>query len=299
MISGRFGSVLSAMVTPFDGNGRLDLDAAAQLARWLVDHGNEGLVVAGTTGEAPTLTDDEKVELWRAVASAVTVPVLAGAGSNDTHHTVQLAKRASGCGVAGLLIVTPYYNRPSQAGLEGHFRAAAEATDLPVMLYDIPVRTGRKIEHDTLLRLARVPNIVAVKDAADDLAGSARLVAEAPAGFELYSGSDALNLPLLAVGAVGVVSVAAHWTGELHAGMIAAFAKGDVDGAREVNARLLPSYAFESFAAAPNPIPTKCVLRLLGLPVGHGRPPMDIEPPHLEARARALLADLGLAVAGS
>jgi 4-hydroxy-tetrahydrodipicolinate synthase len=296
-MSGRFGSVLTAMVTPFDGDGRLDLDVAARLARWLVDHGNEGLVVAGTTGEAPTLSDDEKVELWRAVASAVTVPVLAGTGTNDTHDTVQLTKRASGCGVAGVLIVTPYYNRPSQAGLEGHFRAAAEATDLPVMVYDVPIRTGRKIGHDTLLRLAGVTNIVAVKDAADDVAGSARLAAEAPSGFELYSGSDALTLALLAVGAVGVVSVAAHWTGELHAEMIAAFSKGDVDRAREVNARLLPSYAFENSDDAPNPIPTKAMLRLLGLPVGRGRPPMDAEPPDLEARAGALIAGLGLAAA--
>jgi 4-hydroxy-tetrahydrodipicolinate synthase len=257
------------------------------------------LVVTGTTGESPTLTDDEKIELWRAVASAVTVPVIAGTGSNDTHHTVALTRQARSCGAAGVLVVTPYYNRPSQAGLEGHFRAAAAATDLPVMLYDIPIRTGRKVAHETMLRLAGVPNIVAVKDAADDVFGSARLIADAPPGFELYSGSDSVNLPLLAVGAVGVVSVAAHWTGDLHAEMIAAFAKGDVDGAREINARLLPSYAFESFDAAPNPIPTKAVLRLLGLPVGHGRPPMDAEPSDLEARARALLADLGMSVPGA
>jgi 4-hydroxy-tetrahydrodipicolinate synthase len=298
MMSPRFGTVVTAMITPFGSDGSLDVDGAVRLARWLVDHGNEGLVLAGTTGESPTLTDDEKVELWRAVSAAVTVPVVAGTGSNDTRHTVELTRRASACGVAGVLVVTPYYSRPSQAGLESHFRSAAAATDLPVMLYDIPVRTGRKIAHDTLLRLAReVPNIVAVKDASDDVAGSSRLIAEAPDGFEVYSGSDSLNLALLAVGAVGVVSVAAHWSGELHAEMLVAFAKGDVETARELNARLLPSYAFESWDMAPNPVPTKAVLRLLGLPAGRCRPPLDAEPPDLESRAWAVLAGLGMGVA--
>jgi 4-hydroxy-tetrahydrodipicolinate synthase len=245
MTGGRFGSVLTAMVTPFDDDGRLDLDAAATLARWLVDHGTDGLVVAGTTGESPTLSDDEKLSLWRAVTEAVTVPVIAGTGSNDTGHTVELTRQASALGVAGVLIVTPYYNRPSQAGIEGHFRAAAAATRLPVMLYDIPIRTGRKIAHATLLRvLGDVPNIVAVKDAANDLAGSAHLIAEAPAGFELYSGGDDLTLPLLSVGAVGLVGVATHWVGELCAEMVSSFFKGDVDAARQINARLLPSFAF-------------------------------------------------------
>jgi len=294
-MAARFGSVLTAMITPFDVDGRLDVDGAARLARWLVDQGNDGLVVAGTTGEAPTLSDDEKIELWRAVAGAVTVPVVAGSGTNDTRHSVDLTREAGKCGVAGILLVTPYYNRPSQAGIEGHFRAIAAATDLPVMLYDIPVRTGRRIEGSTMLRLARdVINIVAVKDAADDVAAAARLIAEAPAGFELYSGSDLLNLPLLAVGAAGVVSVAAHWTAGLHAEMLAAVAKGDVETAREINARLLPSYAFESLDTAPNPIPTKALLRLLGLPAGYGRPPMDLEPDDLEGRARALIQHLGL-----
>ena len=295
MSGGRFGSVLTAMVTPFDDDGRLDLDAATALARWLVEHGSDGLVVAGTTGESPTLTDEEKLSLWTAVAEAVTVPVIAGTGSNDTRHTVELTQKAAGLGAAGVLIVTPYYNRPSQAGLEGHFRAAAAATDLPVMLYDIPIRTGRKIAHETLLRLlGDVHNIVAVKDAANDLAASARLVAEAPAGFELYSGNDDVTLPLLSIGAVGLIGVATHWAGELCSEMIASFFKGDVETARQINARLLPSFAFESTEGAPNPIPTKAILRVLGLSVGGGRPPMDVEPPELERQARALLADLGI-----
>ena len=293
-LPGRFGAVLTAMVTPFDGEGRLDLDAVAVLARWLVANGTEGLVVAGTTGEAPVLTDDERRDLWRAAVEAVTVPVLAGAGTNDTAHSVALARAAADVGVAGLLAVTPYYNRPSQAGIEAHFRAVAAATPLPVMLYDIPVRSGRKIAHDTLIRLAlEVPTILGVKDATSDLAGSARLVAEAPDGFELYSGEDGVTLPLLAVGAVGTVGVATHWTGRLHGRMIDAFMKGDVEEARRINASLLASFAFETGDDAPNPLPTKALLRLLGLPVGQCRLPMGDAPDGLEDRARAVLAGLG------
>ena len=291
---GRFGGVLTAMVTPFDADGRLDLDAVAVLARWLVANGSEGLVVAGTTGESPVLTDAEKRDLWRAAAEAVTVPVLAGAGSNDTAHSVGLTRAAEDAGVAGVLAVTPYYNRPSQAGIEAHFRAVAGATSLPVILYDIPVRTGRKIATDTMLRLAReVPNIVGVKDAAGDVAGSARLVAQAPSSFELYSGDDGVTLPLLSIGGVGVIGVATHWTGRLHGQMIAAFAKGDADEARRVNASLLASFAFETGDDAPNPIPAKAMMRVLGLPVGQCRLPMGPAPAGLEDRARRVLAELG------
>ena len=291
---GRFGAVLTAMVTPFDEEGQLDLDAVAVLARWLVENGSEGLVVAGTTGEAPVLSDDEKSDLWGATVEAVGVPVLAGAGTNDTAHSVRLARRAAEAGAAGLLAVTPYYSRPSQAGIEAHFRAVAAATDLPVMLYDIPIRSGRKIAHDTLLRLAReVPTIVGVKDATGDLAGSARLVAEAPAGFELYSGEDGVTLPLLSVGAVGTVGVATHWTGRLHGRMIDAFVKGDVEEARRINTALLASFAYETGNDAPNPVPTKALLRVLGLPVGQCRLPMGDAPDGLEDRARTVLAGLG------
>src|SRR2546423_11380612 len=195
---GRFGAVVTAMATPFDDDGRLDLDGAVRLARWLTEHGNEGLVVAGTTGEAPVLSDDEKVDLWRAVVEAVTVPVIAGAGSNDTAHSVELTKRATDVGAAGILAVTPYYSRPPQTGIEAHFRAIAGATDLPVMLYDIPVRAGRKIAHETLVRLARqVPNVLAVQDAAGNPGASAALLADTPDEFELYSGDDNMTLPLL------------------------------------------------------------------------------------------------------
>ena len=293
-VPGRFGAVLTAMVTPFDDEGALDLDAVAVVARWLADNGSDGLVVAGTTGEAPVLGDDEKRDLWRAAVEAVTIPVVAGAGTNDTRHSLELARAAEEAGVAGILAVTPYYNRPSQAGIEDHFRAVAGATTLPVLIYDIPVRAGRKVAHDTLVRLAgHVGNIVGVKDAAGDPAASARLLVDAPDGFDLYSGDDSLTLPLLAVGACGVVGVAAHWSGRLHGQMLASFAKGEVEEARGVNAALLESFAFETGDVAPNPIPAKAMLRVLGLPVGQCRAPMGPAPEGLEEQARRVLAHLG------
>ncbi len=288
------------MVTPFDGSGAVDLDAAAALARWLADHGSDGLVVTGTTGEGPVLDDGEKLALWRAVAEAVTVPVIAGAGTNDTRHSIALTREAAAAGVDAVLVVTPYYNRPSQEGLLGHFSAVAAATDLPVMLYDIPVRSGRRVQGGTLLRLLEsAGNVVAVKDAAGDPAGSARLLAHAPDGFELYSGDDSLTLPLLAVGAVGVVSVASHWTGREMGEMVAAYLAGDVEGARRANARLVESYDFESSEEFPNPLPAKAACRALGLTVGQCRPPMGAAPPELDGEARRILTRLGTAVGGS
>jgi len=289
----RFGAVVTAMVTPFDGEGELELDVAAQLARWLADHGSDGLVVAGTTGEGSTLTDDEKLDLWRAVAEAVTIPVIANTGSNDTAHSVHLTRQAAGLGVAGVLAVTPYYNRPSQTGLEAHFRAVAEATELPVMLYDIPVRSGRKIAHEVMVRLAQeVPNMAGVKDAAADVAATARLIAAVPGSFEVYSGNDDHTLALLALGAVGVVGVATHWVGLEMAEMVAAAAKGDLPHAREINGRLLESFLFETGDAAPNPIPAKAMMRTLGVPVGECRLPIGPAPAGLEDRAREVYAHL-------
>lgn len=286
---GRFGSVLTAMVTPFDDQGSLDLDGAAALARWLADHGNDGLVVAGTTGESPVLSDEEKRDLWRAVSEAVTVPVIAGSGTNDTAHSVVLTRAAKDAGATAILAVTPYYSRPPQSGLDAHFRAVAGATDLPVLIYDIPIRTGRKVAHDTIVRLAReVPTIVGVKDAAGDLAASATLIAQAPAGFDLYSGEDSLTLPLLAVGAVGVISVAGHWAGEQISEMVAAFFKGDFDLARRINARLIDSWTFQTGDLTPNPVPTKAMMRTLGLPAGECRLPLGAAPDGLEDRARAV-----------
>lgn len=281
------------MVTPFDDEGRLDLAAAVDLARWLTAHGNDFLVLAGTTGESPTLGDSEKRDLWQAVAEAVTVPVVAGTSTYDTAHSVELTRTAKEAGAAGILAVTPYYSRPSQAGIEAHLRAIAAAADgLPVLLYDIPVRSGRKVAADVIVRLARDEVIVGVKDATANPAASATLLAEAPDGFELYSGNDGDTLPLLAVGAVGVISVESHWAGELVAEMISAFHKGDVDHARSVNSRLVPSHTFQSSDDAPNPVPAKAVMRALGHPVGYCRPPMGPEPDGLEATASALIGQL-------
>ena len=285
-MAGRFGAVVTAMVTPFDAEGRLDLDAARQLARWLQDNGNDGLVIAGTTGEAPVLTDDERLSLFAAVAESVTIPVIFGTGTNDTLHSVHLTKQAKALGGAGVLVVCPYYNRPSQAGIEAHIRACAAATDLPVMIYDIPVRTGRKITTATLLRLFReVPNALALKDAAGNPGETAAVISSGPASLEVYSGDDGMTLPLLAAGAVGVVGVATHWTGQDHQELFSLWDKGDLAGARLVNSRMLESFAYETGDEAPNPLPTKAMMRHLGLPVGQARLPMGVEPDWLPGRA--------------
>jgi 4-hydroxy-tetrahydrodipicolinate synthase len=291
---GRFGAVLTAMVTPFDDDGALNVDGALALGRYLVAHGSDGLVVGGSTGESPVLSDGELTELWRVLSESLTVPVVAGTGTADTRHSIERSRLAARAGAAGLLVVSPYYNRPSQAGLIAHFTAVAGATELPVLLYDVPVRTGRRLEPATVLALARdVPNIVGVKDAAGSVSDSARIVSEAPAHFELYSGDDNITLALLAVGAVGVISVESHWAGEELSHMLATFAKGDVEGAQAVNAILIESHRFQSTDAYPNPLPAKAACRALGLPVGQCRPPMGPAPPELDEMARAVLARLG------
>lgn len=288
-----FGRVLSAMITPFDADGELDLDVAVQLAQYLQAHGHDGLVIAGTTGEAPVLNDDERLSLFEAVINAVTIPVVAGTGTNDTRHSVHLTKQAKALGAAGVLAVCPYYNRPSQAGIEGHMRAIADASDLPVMVYDIPVRSGRKISTSLLLKLAReVPNIVALKDAAGNPGETAALISSAPSGYEVYSGDDSLTLPLLASGAVGAVGVATHWTGDDHQLMFDLWEKGDVVGARLVNSRMLESFAFETGDEAPNPIPTKAMMRHLGFAVGQARLPMGPAPAFVDERAPQVWANL-------
>ena len=288
-----FGRVLSAMVTPFDADGELDCDAAATLARYLESNGHDGLVIAGTTGEAPVLTDDERLRLLAAVIEAVTIPVVAGTGTNDTRHSVHLTKEAAALGAAGILAVCPYYNRPSQAGIDAHMRAIADASALPVMVYDIPVRTGRKISTSSLLTMARdVANIVALKDAAGNPGETAALISSAPAGFEVYSGDDAMTLPLLASGIVGTVGVATHWTADDHQMMFDLWEKGDTVGARLVNSRMLESFAFETGDDAPNPIPTKAIMRRLGLPVGQARLPMGPAPAFVDERAPQVLANL-------
>lgn len=274
------------MVTPFDDELALDIDGAVALAKWLEGEGNEGLVLAGTTGEAPTLSRDEKLQLWETVSAAVTIPVVAGSTGANTGADVDLTAEASKLGVAGILALCPYYSRPSQAGIEAHLGAVAEATDLPVLVYDIPIRTGRKVANDVLLRLARdTRNVVGVKDAAGNPARTAELVAAAPAGFEVYSGDDSFTLALLAVGAVGLIGVATHWVSPDVVAMFDAWERGDAAEARRINARLLDSWNFETGDDAPNPGPAKTMMRHLGQPAGRCRPPMGSDPDWLEARA--------------
>lgn len=288
-----FGRVLTAMITPFDDAGALDLDEAVRLAKWLESQGNDGLVVSGTTGESSTLTDPEKLSLWEAVIGAVSIPVIAGSGSNDTAHSVHLTREVTTMGAAGILAVGPYYNRPSQSGIAGHLTAMAEATTLPVIVYDIPVRTGRKISTSTLVHLANtVGNIKGLKDAAANPAETANVMANVPDGFELFSGDDGLTLAFLAYGATGVIGVATHWSAPEHQEMIAAFQRGDIARARRINDVLLESYAFETGDDNPNPIPTKVMMNTLGFKVGQCRLPMGPPPAGLEERARGVWARL-------
>jgi len=290
----RFGRVITAMITPFNSDGSLDVQGACDLAQWLAEQGNNALVLAGTTGESPTITQDEQIQLVEAVAQAVDIPVIAGAGSNDTRSAITNTQRCEQAGAKGILSVTPYYNRPSQAGLYEHYLRISDSTELPIMLYDIPIRTGRKLESKTILRLAEeTENIVAVKDAAGDIEATAELIAQAPDGFEVYSGEDALTLQLLAVGAVGTVSVASHWTTPETVSLMESFFSGDLDKAKQINQQLIPSYDFESGDLNPNPIPTKAMMKVLGLPGGDCRLPMGPEPEGLQEKARDILEGLG------
>jgi 4-hydroxy-tetrahydrodipicolinate synthase len=236
-----FGRVLTAMVTPFDDDGGMDLDGAARLAEHLVDGGCDGLVISGTTGESPTTTDAEKEQLLRAVLDAVgsRATVVAGVGTYDTHHTLELAQQAEKTGAHGLLVVTPFYNKPPQEGLVRHFTAAADATGLPVMLYDIPGRSGVAITTETLIRLAEHQRIVAVKDAKGDLFASAEVMARTELAY--YSGDDALNLAHLTQGAAGIVSVVAHVAATRYAAMVQAVAAGDLPEAIQLHRQLLPA----------------------------------------------------------
>ncbi|MDA8262691.1 MAG: 4-hydroxy-tetrahydrodipicolinate synthase [Actinomycetota bacterium] len=288
-----FGPVITAMVTAFDDEGALDVDKTVGIARFLQAQGNTALVLTGTTGEASTLTDDEKIAIWESVAAAVTIPVLAGSGSNDTAHSVHMTASAERAGAAGILAVAPYYNRPAQSGMAGHFRAVAGATKLPVVLYDIPVRTGRKVAADTIVALANeLPNLVALKDAAGSPAATAELLGLAKRGFDVYSGDDSLTLPLLSIGAVGVIGVATHWATPFFAAMVESFFAGDVARAAEINRVLVPSYNFETSEAAPNPIPTKAMMSLLGHVAGDCRLPLGKGPDWLAEKAAGVLAGL-------
>jgi 4-hydroxy-tetrahydrodipicolinate synthase len=288
-----FGRVLTAMVTPFAGDGSLDLDAAAGLASYLVDElGNDGLVISGTTGESPTTSDAEKADLLRVVLDAVgdRAQILAGVGTFDTEHTVELAATAAKLGAGGLLVVTPYYSKPPQPGILEHFRRVADATDVPVMLYDIPGRAGVAIATDTMLRLAEHPRIVAVKDAKGDLAASSRVIAESELAY--YSGDDAMTLPLLSIGAVGVVGTSTHFSAPGTKQLIEAYLAGDNATALRLHQQLLPIYT--GIFATQGCILVKAGLELQGRGVGGLRSPL-IEATGAEIEGlRSALAAAGL-----
>jgi 4-hydroxy-tetrahydrodipicolinate synthase len=292
-MAGNFGTVLTAMVTPFKEDFSLDLDRAGELARWLLDHGTDGLVVAGSTGESATLSDEEKGELWRAVVEAVEGrgKVIAGTGTYDTEHSVHLTREAELAGVDGVLVVTPYYNKPPQRGLVEHFTRVASSTPLPVMLYNIPGRTAVRIEHDTLLRLAEMENIVAVKDSTGDFDALSHLIAAAPPGFEVYCGDDWAVLGFMCLGAVGAVSVASHLVGERIHQMIDLLTDGDLPAARKVHQELLP--VFDAMFITSNPTPVKAALGLIGQPVGPPRLPLLPASDEEIEKVRKALGDAG------
>ena len=293
-MSSRFGPIITAMVTPFTGEGAVDYETAAELSRYLVENGSTGLVVAGTTGEAPALSSAEKLRLLRTVAETVKgkAAVIAGTGGNSTAASVELTGLAAENGANGVMLVTPYYNKPNQEGLYQHFKAVAAATRLPVLLYNVPGRTGVNMTAATTLRLSEIENIVALKEASGDLEQAAAVCHGAPDDFAVYSGDDALTLPMLSVGAQGVVSVASHLVGNRLAAMVDSYQKGQTDQARAIHWELMP--LFRGLFMTTNPVPVKAALQMIGFNVGLPRLPLA---PLNEAectRLKALLSDYGL-----
>jgi 4-hydroxy-tetrahydrodipicolinate synthase len=270
----QFGKIVTAMVTPFDHKGNIDFAKTTKLVNYLIENGTDSLVVAGTTGESPTLTTEEKVALFRHVVSVVNgrVPVIAGTGSNNTHASIELTKKAEEAGVDAVMLVAPYYNKPNQEGLYQHFKAIAESTSLPVMLYNIPGRSVVNISVDTVVRLSEIPNVVAIKDASGNLDTMTEMIARTREDFLLYSGDDNITLPVLAIGGAGVVSVASHIIGNEMQQMIAAFEAGELAKAAKLHQKLLP--IMKGLFAAPNPVPVKTALQLKGLDVGSVRLPL-------------------------
>jgi 4-hydroxy-tetrahydrodipicolinate synthase len=293
-MGGRFGRVITAMVTPFKEDLSLDVERAQELARWLADTGSDGLVVAGSTGEAATLTDEEKITLWRAVAQAVegNATVIAGSGTYDTAHSVHLTEEAEKAGVDGILAVTPYYNKPPQRGLIEHFSKIAASTTLPVLLYNIPGRTALRIEHDTLIRLAGVGNIVGVKDSTADFDGISRLIAEAPDGFEVYCGDDWATFGYCSLGAVGAISVASHLVGDRMNRMVELVEQGDIGSARKIHEELLPIY--RALFIVSNPIPVKAAVALVGQPAGSPRLPLVPASEDEITQVKAAMQEVGV-----
>lgn len=269
-----FGRVSTAMVTPFDHKGHIDFPKTTQLINHLIKNGTDSLVIAGTTGESPTLTKEEKLALFKHAVKVADkrVPVIAGTGSNNTYESIELTKKAEQIGVDAIMIVAPYYNKPNQEGLYQHFKAIAENTSLPVMVYNIPGRSSVNILPETIIRLSEIPNIAAVKEASGDLNAMAKIIANTDEGFMLYSGDDGLTLPCMAIGGTGIVSVASHVIGNEMQEMITAYLNGENEKAAKIHQKILP--IMEGLFAAPSPVPVKTALQLRGLDVGSVRLPM-------------------------
>lgn len=298
-MSTRFGEVITAMVTPFNGDGSLNLQGAKDLAAYLVDHGSDGLVVCGTTGESPTLSHDEKIALFEGVVETVSprAKVIAGTGTYDTAETIELTKQAGGLGVDACLVVTPYYSKPPQNGLVAHFTAVADASTVGLMIYDIPGRTGRRVERPTMLKLAEHERIVAVKDAVGDATETAKLRAELDAqgslDFEIYSGDDPLLLPHLAAGAVGIVSVCSHLVGPQLKQIFAAWGDGKIGEAQRIFLELQPLLTTIMTLTA-SPIPVKTALAMVGHEVGPPRLPLVEATEDEKAAIRSCMEVAGL-----
>lgn len=270
----KFGQVITAMATPFDSDGEIDFQATTNLVEYLINNGSDGIVVAGTTGESPTLSTDEKVALFVHVVTVADgrAKIIAGTGSNNTRASVALTQQAEQAGVDGIMLVTPYYNKPSQEGMYRHFEAIANATALPVMLYNIPGRSVVNLSVDTIVRLSLIDNITCVKEASGDLDAASEIIERTSSDFAVYSGDDSLTLPMLSVGGTGIVSVASHIIGNEMQEMVKLFRTGDTAGAAALHRKLLPT--MKALFAAPSPSPVKAALNLSGVPVGGVRLPM-------------------------
>ena len=269
-----FGKIATAMVTPFNNKGHVDFAKTTQLVNYLIENGTDSLVVAGTTGESPTLSSEEKVALFQHVVSVVNgkIPVIAGTGSNNTYASIELTKKAKEIGVDAVMLVAPYYNKPNQEGLYQHFKAVSESTSLPVMVYNVPGRSVANISPETIIRLSKITNIVAVKEASGDLNAMTEIIANTDDDFELYSGDDGITLPVLSIGGKGVVSVSSHVIGNKMKEMITAFNNGDTSKAATIHQKLLP--IMKALFVAPSPTPVKTALQIKGLDVGSVRLPL-------------------------
>lgn len=287
-----FGRISTAMVTPFNKKGHIDFAKTTKLINYLIDHGTESLVVAGTTGESPTLSKEEKLALFGHVVKVVNkrIPVIAGTGSNNTYASIEMTKKAEQLGVDAIMLVAPYYNKPNQEGLYQHFKTIAEATTLPVMIYNIPGRTAVTIHPETIIRLSKVENIIAVKEASGDLSAMAQIIAHTDDDFLLYSGDDSLTIPVLSIGGTGVVSVASHIIGNEMQEMVQAFFEGHYLQAAQLHQKLLP--IMQGLFTAPSPAPVKTALQLKGLDVGTVRLPLVGLMEQERAKLNALLNEI-------